>query len=188
ALPIFDYAWPAPTHPRPRLEAELKTKELDVDATLKFLSTALPGASLELPGEIVLALDIGRATMAGVEAIDTKAKLRLDADGLVLEQVRIGDLAGVSLAVSGRIEGPWERPAGSVAADVEGTRLDGVVALLGKIAPKPAAWLSRKAGRLAPAKLHLSLTLQRQQLHDSAGSAARLAIDGEAGALRLALG
>jgi len=61
----------------PRLAADLNAAELDLDATATLLRNALPGLSIDLPAEVALTLDIGRATIAGVDAANAKAKREL---------------------------------------------------------------------------------------------------------------
>lgn len=179
------YQWPSPSNQRPRLEAAINAAELDIDAATQFIRTALPGAGFDLPGEAVLALDIGRATLAGIEAARVEAKLRLDADGMALDRVAIGDLAGASFTLKGHVATPWEAPSGTVTAEIEDSRLDGLAALLEKVAARPAQWLRAQGGRIGPAKLRAKLTLERAPAQDTVATA-RLTVEGNAGPLRVA--
>jgi uncharacterized protein involved in outer membrane biogenesis/regulator of protease activity HflC (stomatin/prohibitin superfamily) len=179
------YAWPAGG--RGRLEAELNAAELDVDATIAFVRGALPGLSFELPAEIALGLDVGRATVAGVEARNAKARLRLDGSGLALERVSIGDFAGAAIEAGGRIEGPWTAPRGTLTLDLDGKRLDGVAAVIERFWPSAAPSVGALAPRLSPAKLRLALTFDPPAPAGAGQESARLRLAGRAGPLRLAL-
>ena len=83
------YLWPAEKR-KARLDAELTAAELDVDSVLDFAQAALGNTKLERPGEVSLALDIGRATIAGTEARKVNAKLTFDPDGLTVERLSLG--------------------------------------------------------------------------------------------------
>ena len=50
------------------LDGELRAAELDLDGVLGFGESALSGLGLERPGEVTLAMDIGRAKIAGFDA------------------------------------------------------------------------------------------------------------------------
>ena len=127
------YGWATPTQPA-RLDGELKAAELDIDSTIAFSKAALAGTSLDAPGEVSLALDIGVATIGGVEAKAAKAKLSFDAHGLILERVAVADLGGAALDLNGRIDAITTSPRGALTLDVDASRLDGVAAVLTKYA------------------------------------------------------
>src|SRR5262249_49857780 len=95
------YSWAGSDHPA-RLDAALTATELDIDQAVGFTRAALAGATLDAPGEAALAVDIGVATIGGVEAKQARAKLNFDANGLVLERVAVADLGGASLDLNGR--------------------------------------------------------------------------------------
>ncbi|HEY0442273.1 MAG TPA: AsmA family protein [Xanthobacteraceae bacterium] len=180
------YAWVTETQ-RPRLEAELNAAELDIDATIGLIKTALPDASFDIPGELSLSLDLGRATVAGVQARTAKAKLKLDPSGLAIERLTVGDLAGAAVELSGRVQAPWSAPRGTLTLDLSGNRLDGVAALLERIAPALASPLRSVAPQLAPAKLRVGLGFEPLASAGAAATSARLRVEGTAGALRIAL-
>src|SRR5262249_32612279 len=60
------YAPAAVSHPA-RLEAELSAAELDVDQTVASLRAAFAGTTIDAPEEVTLAIDVGTATIGGVE-------------------------------------------------------------------------------------------------------------------------
>ena len=76
------YLW-ATDNGNARLDAELNAAELDVDSVLmiRTIRARQHQASI-VPGEVSLAIDIGRATIAGIEARNANAKLTFDAEGL----------------------------------------------------------------------------------------------------------
>jgi uncharacterized protein involved in outer membrane biogenesis len=177
------YAAAASGHP-PRLEAELKAAALDIDRLAAVGRAALAGTTPDLPGETLLSIDIGRATIAGVEAKDANVKLRLDADGLVLERVAFGDFGGATFNLNGRIESPFSAPHGAVTLDLDARSLEGSLAVLAKFAPDAAETARRLAPRLLPIKTHATLSLAAE--HGGADQST-LAIDGTAGSVRLRL-
>jgi large subunit ribosomal protein L24 len=177
------YAAAAGGHP-PRLEAELRAAVLDIDRLVAVGRAALAGTTPDLPGETALSIEIGRATLAGVEAKDANVKLRLDADGLVLERVAFGDFGGATFNLSGRIESPFFAPHGAVTLDLDARGLEGSLAVLAKFAPDAADTARRLAPRLLPIKMRATLTLAAE--HGAAGPST-LMIDGTAGPIRLRL-
>ena len=95
----------------PRIEAELKAQQLDLDAAAAILHAALQPSALDWPSEGSLALDVDHATIFGIEADKVGARLRLDAGGLAVERLAVGDFAGTALDLRGRVEAPWTAPA-----------------------------------------------------------------------------
>jgi uncharacterized protein involved in outer membrane biogenesis len=168
-----------------RLEAELKAAVLDIDRLVAVGRAALAGTSFDPPGETALAIDIGRATVAGLEAKDAAVKLRLDAGGLVLERVAVSDFGGAAFNLSGRIESPFAGPHGAVTLAADARSLDGVLALLARFAPDAAETARSLAARLVPLKTQATLTLARER---GAAGSSKLSIEGTAGAVRLRLG
>ena len=176
------YSAAAAGHPA-RLEAELKAAVLDIDRLVAIGQAATAGASLKLPGETALAIDIGRATIAGLEAKDTTVKLRLDADGLVLERVAVSDFGGAAFSLTGRVASPFSAPHGTVTLDADARSLDGALTVLARFAPEAAETARGLAHRLMPMKTHATLTLAADRAAPST-----LAVEGTAGPVRLRLG
>jgi hypothetical protein len=59
---------------------------------------------LERPGEVTLAMEIGRAKIAGFDARTIAARLKLDAGGTrTIERLSIGDLGDTGVRCNGRI-------------------------------------------------------------------------------------
>ena len=183
----FAYAW-ATASRKARLDAELRAAEFDVDAMLDFAKVALGGTVLDRPGEMTLALDIGRAKIAGLDARDAKARLKLDGAGLHIERLAFADLGGIKLDASGRIDLTTGSPRGNIALDVDARELSGVSALFVKFAPDFSETLRQTIGGLGPAKLHASLDLdQAPPQSGTARTSARLGLEGSAGGLRVNL-
>jgi large subunit ribosomal protein L24 len=186
----IDYTWNRQDK-GPRLEAALSAADLDLDAAAALMRKALPGVSPDLPAECVLALDIGHATVAGLQAERAKAKLRLGPDGLAIDELTIGNFGGAAIALSGQVKAPWSTPTGALTMTVDGKQLDGLVALLADAAPQAAGTLVDVAPRLGAAKLKLSLALDRPRdagkpAEAAAATRATLHVDGQIGALKIA--
>ena len=167
-----------------RLEAELKAAELDVDALIASARAAFDGTAFERPGEIALTADIGRATVAGVDARGVKGTVRLDPAGLSFDRVQIADLAGAAFNLNGRMDGPLSAPQGSVTFEVDARSLDGTAAVLAKVLPQAADALRAASAKLTPLKARATLSIEKAA---AGGSTAKIALDGIAGALRLRL-
>lgn len=176
------YTWAAQNHPA-MLDGELHAAEIDVDALIAFAKAATSDGALELPHQVALALDIGKAKLAGVEARSVNAKVKLDAGVLRIDSLAVGDLGGTALDVSGRIDELSSQPRGRVTFKLDATSLAGLSAVVGKFAPQPAEWFRRFADRLAPAKIHGALTVD----HATAGAVVKLDLAGDVGALHIGL-
>lgn len=178
------YLWPTDKR-KARLDAELNAAELDLDSVLDFAQAALGSAKLERPGEVSLALDIGRATLAGVEARRANAKLNFDSDGLTVERLSLGEFGGASLNASGRISTAAAAPRGSLGVDLDARDLSGLSALLAKFAPPAFEPARRIIDRMGAAKLRA--TLDVEDASEKGRSAVRFALNGQSGGLRIAL-
>ena len=166
-----------------RLDASLTAPELDLDAALDFSKALLAGSSIEKPHDMSIALDIGRATLGGVEARKASARLRLDAEGLDVEKLSVADLGGAAFSASGRIDTAAKSPHGNMTLDLDARDLTGATAVLAKFAPATAAALRGAAPSMAPAKLHASLDIGPA----AGGTQASLGVDGTLGGIHVAL-
>ncbi len=178
------YLWPTEKR-KARLDAELAAAELDLDSVLDFAQAALGSAKLERPGEVSLALDIGRATLAGVEARNANARLNFDSDGLTVERLSLGEFGGASLDVRGRISTAAAAPRGSLGIDLDARDLTGLSAVLAKFAPPALEPARRIIERMGAAKLRA--TLDVEDASEQGRSAVRFALDGQSGGLRITL-
>lgn len=176
------YSWPAGNRPA-RLDAELKAAELDLDAVLDFGQSSLVGLGLQRPGEAAIAIDIGRARIAGFDAQSLNARLKFDAEGIAIERVAIADLGSASVEARGRIGGEF-RAEDNITVDLDARQLNGVLSLAERFATPLAAPLRRLSGAQGGAKLRAVLSRERAQ---SGAAHARLDLTGRIGALRVNL-
>jgi large subunit ribosomal protein L24 len=179
----FAYTWP--TSDRPAIvEADLHATKLDLDALAAFAKSAVDENGFALPRQGSLALDIGKATLAGIDARTVKAQVKFDAGALQIEHLSVGDLGGAALDISGRIDELSSQPRGRVTVDLNAGTLADLSRVLGQFAPRTGDVLRRAGDRLAPAKLHGTLTVERAV---TAGSTAKLDLNGQLGLMRVAL-
>ncbi len=178
------YLWPSDKR-KARLDAELNAAELDVDSVLDYVLAAFGSLKLDRPGEVSLAVNIGRATIAGIEARKAHAKLTFDPDGLTVERVSLGEFGGVSLNASGRIGMTASLPRGSLSVDLDARDLTGLSALLAKFAPPAAEPARRMIERMGATRLRA--TLDVEDAAEKGRSTARFALNGQSGGLRIAL-
>jgi hypothetical protein len=179
----FAYTWPASDRPA-IVEADLHATKLDLDALTAFAKTAVDENGFAPPRQGSLTLDIGKATFAGIDARAVKGQVKFDAGALQIEHLSVGELGGAALDVSGRIDELSSQPRGRVTVDLNAGTLVDLSRVLGQFSPQAADVLRRAADRLAPAKLHGTLTVERAA---TAGSTAKLELNGQLGLMRVAL-
>jgi uncharacterized protein involved in outer membrane biogenesis len=177
----FAYVFAAGKRPA-RLDAALHASELDIDAALGFGNALIAGSAIARPHDMTIAVDIGHAMIAGLDARDVSARLKVDGSGLQIDKLSVADLGGAAFSASGRIF-TSPSPQGSMRVDLDAPDMTPVLALLSRFAPKAAVALRGGAPVMAPAKLHAELTMQGA----SPPARARLAIEGILGKVRLAL-
>jgi AsmA family/AsmA-like C-terminal region len=170
-----------------RIEAALSTPDIDLDRALSLAQGALADTGFELPREGALALKLGRATVAGVEARRADVSVQFNAKGLAIEQFSIGDFGGAALRAQGRIDAHLSSPHGTVTFDLDARALDGVAAMLEKLSPAAAAQLRRGAARLVPAKLRAALAINADASAPGAPPLATFVIEGSAGTFKINL-
>ncbi len=148
-----------------RLEAALSGAEFDYDRALAISSALFASTSFDRPGEIALALDIGHASFAGVEARKAQATLTYDRTGLKIERLSIDDIAGTSVSASGHLDNTAETWRGSVELALAAQRPESMTVLVDRFLP--AAWqsriidaLHRYGPRVAPLKLNGKLDVE----------------------------
>jgi uncharacterized protein involved in outer membrane biogenesis len=176
------YIFPAGKHPA-RLDAALRAPDIDVDAAIAFANAALAGSKLEKPGEMALAIDVGRAVYGGVEAKGAAANVEFDGSGIRVERLSVSDLAGATLNASGRIDAS-SSSRGALTMALDARKLDGVAALAAKFAPAIADKIQAFGQHAAPAKLNATLSVE-PLAGESAKSAAKLIVDGTLGSVHL---
>jgi large subunit ribosomal protein L24 len=165
-----------------KLDAALNATEFDIDAALGFGNALIAGSAIERPHDMTIAIDIGRANIAGLIARDASVRLKVDAGGLQIDKLAVADLGGAAFSASGRIVTAAPSPQGSMRVDLDAPDMTPVMALLARFAPQTAQSLRNGAAAMAPAKLHALLTID-----ETVPAVAKLAIDGNLGKLRVAL-
>lgn len=181
----FAYAGASGTKP-PRLDAELRAAELDVDGVMAFGRAALDGTAIEWPREVSVAVDVARATVAGIDVKGISGTFKLDPFGVTFDKVRIADLADAAFNLNGRMEGALDAPRGTVTFDVDARGLDGTVAVLAKFLPQVAGPVRQAAPKITPLKARATLGIEPVSSTNLRGdSKIKLALDGTGGALRL---
>jgi uncharacterized protein involved in outer membrane biogenesis len=162
-----------------RLDAALSGAELDVDRTLALGSALVASTSLERPGEVALALDIGRASYDGVEARKVQAALTYDQSGLKIERLSIADIGGASIDASGRLDNTADAWRGSLAMSLRAPRLDGVAVMADRFLPQASDAVHKYGPRIVPLKVNAKLDLEpRSGNRTGARTAAKLKLDG----------
>jgi uncharacterized protein involved in outer membrane biogenesis len=175
------YNWPTDKRPA-QLDAQLRAGDLNLDALSTFAKAAVGDDGFALPQEAVVALDIGKATLAGVDAQAVKARAKLDAGTLQIDQLSIGNLAGAKIDVSGKIDDLSSQPRGQITLDLDARALDGLGDIAAKFAPRAAEALRHAADRVVPAKVHAAFIVQRAP---ASSSTAQLQVNGNLAAMRL---
>ena len=176
----MSYAWPAGDRPA-RLDGELRAAELDLDGVIGFGESALSGLGLERPGEVALAMEIGRAKIAGFDARNIAARLKLDAGGLAIERLSVGDLGDTSFVATGRIQ-TQSSPGGSITVNLDARDLNGILALSERFAPALAGPLRRLAARQKTATLQASVSMESS---GADGASGKIGLTGKVGAVRV---
>jgi large subunit ribosomal protein L24 len=179
------YSWGNGTRP-PRLDAVLSAPEVDLDRLQVLANAIAAGTMPPWPREGALSLKIGRASVLGVAAKQVDVSMRIDANGVQIDPLMIADFGGATVGVRGRIDTSMESPRGAMTFDIDARALDGVLAVAEKFSPQTAESIRRFAGRLTPAVLRASITVDPGAV-SSPHANARFKADGRAGNFRLAL-
>src|SRR6185503_15782647 len=174
------YTWPAGDRPA-RLDGTLRAAELDLDGVVGFGASALSGLGLERPGEVTLAMEVGRAKIAGFDARTIAARLKLDAGGLAIERLSIGDLGDTAFLATGRIQ-TQASPGGSITVNLDSRDLGGIQALSERFAPALAGPLRRIAARQKTATLQASVSMESR---GADGASGKIGLTGKVGAIRV---
>jgi uncharacterized protein involved in outer membrane biogenesis len=177
------YTWAANDRPA-TLDGELHAPTLNVDALTAFAKAAASDRGLQIPRQVALVLDVGKATFAGVDARRVNARVKFDQGILHIDRLSVGDLGGAALDVSGRIDELSSQPRGRLTLDLDAGTLGGLTHILGRTMPRLADAIGPFAERLAPAKVHGVLTVDRA---GAAGTSAKLDVGGDLGAIRVAV-
>jgi large subunit ribosomal protein L24 len=179
------YAWANDERPA-RLDAAIAAPEIDLDRINALTKAVLGDVAFDWPRDVTLALKVGRATVAGVEAKQADVNMRIDANGIEIEKLAIADFGGAALAVKARIDTKAQPPRGALTLDLDARTLDGLLVLLEKYAPQAAEQLRRSAGQLTPLALRGSLAVDPGAAGGTVANAT-FKVEGRAGVSRVAL-
>ncbi|HKD30565.1 MAG TPA: AsmA family protein [Xanthobacteraceae bacterium] len=184
-----DLAYFGPAADRPgRISATLSASSIDLDRTYGLVQRIYGDPTLGWPHEGSLSLNVGRTTIAGVEAKGTDMRLQFDEQALTVERLAIDDFGGTRIAGAGSFDIRTLAPRGAIRLDLNMRAADGVAALVEKFSAPTAAALRGAAPRLLPAQLRGSLTADAQAAREAGMAAgASLKMDGSAGAFTLDL-
>jgi large subunit ribosomal protein L24 len=141
-----------------RVEAALKADRLDLDAALAF-TRSLAGPQPEWPDEAQLSLDIGRAASAGQELRPFVAKLSYGPKTISLDQLKIGEASGVTVEGAGSFD--RANATGKLGLNAATASFAQLTSLIAPVAPAIAARLNAMVVRPGPARLKLSLDLDK---------------------------
>jgi large subunit ribosomal protein L24 len=158
-----------------RIEAMLKADRLDLDAATAFIRS-LAGPQAEWPDEAQLSLDIGRAVSAGQELRPFVAKLSYGPKTISLDQLKIGEASGVLMEGAGSFD--RVDATGKLTLNASTASFAQFTALIAPVAPVITARLNAIAARPGPARLKLSIGLEKNPDHaDRANARAVLDVD-----------
>ena len=132
---------------------------------------------------MTIAADIGRATIAGIEARNASARLKIDAGGLQIDRLSVADLGGGAFSASGRIDTGGRAPRGALALDFETRQTAAIAALVTKFAPKATSPATGLLDRVSHTKLHATLEFADAKVDGA--TVAQLAVTGDFDAMRL---
>ncbi|MFD2182200.1 AsmA family protein [Rhodoplanes azumiensis] len=174
-----------------RLEADVRSAEVDLDGAVALVGEAFAGSRIGWPGEATIGVAAGKVAWGRLAAERVEARVGYGKDGLTIERLAVGDLRGATLTGAGRIDTSITAPQGAVTLDVKAPRTDALLGLLDEVAPEQARALRRYAAALGAAELRARLDVA-PALHDPAApnakrSTASLSVDGRLGTIRLAL-
>jgi hypothetical protein len=151
-----------------RFDAELKAERLDLDAATAFVRS-LAGPQAEWPDQARLSLDVGRATSGGQELRPFKAKLGYGPGTIALDQLKIGDASGVMLEGAGSFD--RVNATGRLALNSSAASLGQITGLIAPLAPALASRLNTMGASPGPARLRLTLDLEKNSEHADRGNA-----------------
>jgi AsmA-like C-terminal region/AsmA family len=158
-----------------RFDAELKAERLDFDAATAFVRS-VAGPQAEWPDEAQLSLDIGRALSAGQELQPLIAKLGYGPKTVTLDQLKIGHATGLTVEGTGNFD--RVHATGRLALNSTATSLAGITGLIAPFAPGFSSRLNSLGTAPGPARLKLTLDLDKNAENaDRASARAVLDLD-----------
>ncbi len=165
---------------RHALQAQIDADALDLDLVMRLARGA--GARLDPATDTRIQLRARHASLGGLLARDLDIAIATDGRTFDAERLRVGDLAGFGLDLTGRLDGLGGPLVGRLAGRVRATNIDGLVALLNRDERTRAlaTWLGQRAAALAGADLGVTFAA-------SGRSALGLRVEGRVGDATLQL-
>ena len=163
-----------------RFDADLKAERLDFDAATALVRS-LAGPQAEWPDEAQLSLNIGRAVSAGQELQPLIAKLGYGPKTVTLDQLKIGEATGVTIEGAGNFD--RVHATGRLALNSTAVSLGRITGLIAPFAPDLASRLDSAGTVAGPARLKLTLDLDKNADHADRASA-RVVLDLDAPQLK----
>jgi len=141
---------------RHALQADLTADAIDLDLVLRIARGA--GARLDPATDTRIQLRAGQARFAGFLARDIDLAVATDGRTFEAERLKVGDLAGFGLDLTGRLDGLGGPLLGRLSGRMRAADTDGLVALLLRDARTRALaeWIRARAPSLAGADLSLT--------------------------------
>lgn len=163
---------------RHALQARLDADALDLDLLMRIARGA--GARLDPATDTRIQLRARQASLAGLVARDVDLAIASDGRTFDAERLRVGDLAGFGLDLTGRLDGLGGPLIGRLSGRLRAANVDGLVALLSRSEGTRmlAGWLRDRSAALAGADLRLTFAA-------SGRSALGLRIEGRVGEAEL---
>jgi uncharacterized protein involved in outer membrane biogenesis len=157
------------------LEAELKAERLDLDSAFAF-ARALLGPKSDWPEQAKLSLDVGHAISAGQDLHPFLAKLTYDPKTILLDRLKIGEPSGVVVEGDGTFD--RARETGKLALNSSAASLGQFTGIISPLAPALASRLQAMRLGPGPARLRLSLAVDKDSDRaDRASAHASLELD-----------
>lgn len=160
------------------LDADITATELDIDAVQGVLSSITQGWTVERPRNVSLVFNLDRAVFGGVSARQARARVKIDAGAMQIDQFAVADFGGAALRASGAIALDGKSQ-GNIAVDVDARDLAAVAMAAGRLLPDRAGILRELAPALSPARLRATLTLAPR----AGATGADVAVTGTAGTM-----
>ena len=159
---------------RHALQASLDADSLDLDLLMRIARGA--GARLDPATDTRILLRARQASLAGLVARDVDLAIATDGRTFDAERLRVGDLAGFGLDLTGRLDGLGGPLIGRLSGRLRAANVDGLVALLDRsdTTRALAGWLRDRSAALAGADLGVTFAA-------SGRSALGLRIEGRVG-------
>lgn len=178
-----------PRNGPPVFEVDLDADRLNADQAVQLTRLLLGGKEgATMTGalgdtQVALRLFAEELEVGGLEASALAVRAAYQDDVLTVDEANLADLAGARLSASGRIERLSTSPSGRLTVSVDAERLEGVAALIRRLAPEReglAPFTSRPEA-FAPARLDIVFDGEALAGGEGAGTQARIAANGTAG-------